>query len=493
MEHPKTQSELDASVMMHPLDSADALTIDRLRAAVRAQKGARWSIEARKPYDALLENVPAPDQVTFEPGTVGDVSGIWIHPASSRPDQVTLHFHGPSCVMHHERKMNMNARSMQTRRRILQMIATSLLAPFVAASRGEAAQTPAATTQRPRFHEPEFGTKVSAATENFGSIDLLVTNAGIFSTKPFTEFTTDDFNALVSTNLLGFLYVTQLAVEQMLKQQSGAVVSITAALADQPIAGVNAAVPMIFDLDYLHDVGARRGLNAAPLRERGLPGWRSGLSKLDMDDAAADADCDRLRPILGAQLVHDVPGVRLDRILGDQQPDADVAIAIALGDPRQHLDLARGQGLVANVLGQVLGHQCRQVRAAGVDPADHRHKFLERRAFQDIPASPGGEGPLDLDVAFGRRQHDDPRIREGPPNRGHRGDAALVGEPQIHERDVGPMRLELRDRISRRGCHGEHLHVRLVRNHGGDPLAEDRMVVDAQDADTGGFAHLNAR
>src|SRR5882757_6422722 len=86
---------------------------------------------------------------------------------------------------------------------------------------------------------------VAAALENFGRIDLLVTSAGIFSTKPFTEFTTDDFNALVSTNLLGFLYITQLAVAQMQKQKAGAVVSITAALADQPIAGVNAAVPMI--------------------------------------------------------------------------------------------------------------------------------------------------------------------------------------------------------------------------------------------------------
>src|ERR1700681_43708 len=86
---------------------------------------------------------------------------------------------------------------------------------------------------------------VAAATESFGSVDLLVTNAGIFSTKPFTAFTTEDFNALVSTNLLGFLYITQLAVEQMLQKRSGAVVSITAALADQPIAGVNAAVPMI--------------------------------------------------------------------------------------------------------------------------------------------------------------------------------------------------------------------------------------------------------
>jgi NAD(P)-dependent dehydrogenase (short-subunit alcohol dehydrogenase family) len=86
---------------------------------------------------------------------------------------------------------------------------------------------------------------VEAAIKNFGSIDVLVSNAGIFFTKPFTEFSTADFNALVSTNLLGFLYITQLTVKQMLKQKSGSVVSITAALADQPILGVNGSVPMI--------------------------------------------------------------------------------------------------------------------------------------------------------------------------------------------------------------------------------------------------------
>jgi NAD(P)-dependent dehydrogenase (short-subunit alcohol dehydrogenase family) len=86
---------------------------------------------------------------------------------------------------------------------------------------------------------------VEAALNNFGRIDVLVTNAGIFSTKPFTEFSTADFNALVSTNLLGFLYITQLTVKQMLKQKSGSVVGITAALADQPILGINGSVPMI--------------------------------------------------------------------------------------------------------------------------------------------------------------------------------------------------------------------------------------------------------
>ncbi len=70
-------------------------------------------------------------------------------------------------------------------------------------------------------------------------------NAGIFRTKPFIEFTTDDFNALVSTNLLGFLYITQFTVKQMLKQRSGNVVNISAALVDQPVASVHASVSMI--------------------------------------------------------------------------------------------------------------------------------------------------------------------------------------------------------------------------------------------------------
>jgi len=84
------------------------------------------------------------------------------------------------------------------------------------------------------------------ALEKFGSIDAVVANAGIFIAKPFTEYTADDFRALVSTNLAGFIYITQLAVKQMQARKSGgSIVSITAALVDNPIAGDPASVAMI--------------------------------------------------------------------------------------------------------------------------------------------------------------------------------------------------------------------------------------------------------
>jgi NAD(P)-dependent dehydrogenase (short-subunit alcohol dehydrogenase family) len=95
--------------------------------------------------------------------------------------------------------------------------------------------------------EPATAAKiVETALARFQSIDVLVNNAGIFFTKPFTAYTAEDFKSLVSTNLESFLYVTQLAIKQMLAQKTGgSIVTITAALARNPIRGVPAAVPML--------------------------------------------------------------------------------------------------------------------------------------------------------------------------------------------------------------------------------------------------------
>jgi NAD(P)-dependent dehydrogenase (short-subunit alcohol dehydrogenase family) len=113
----------------------------------------------------------------------------------------------------------------------------------------------------------ETATKaVEAAVSHFGTIDVLVTSAGIYRNKPFIDFTSEDFDQLVSTNLGGFLYIAQFAVKQMLKQGSGSVISVSAALADNPIAGINSSVSMI----------TKGGLNAA-IRSLAIEYAREGI------------------------------------------------------------------------------------------------------------------------------------------------------------------------------------------------------------------------
>jgi NAD(P)-dependent dehydrogenase (short-subunit alcohol dehydrogenase family) len=82
---------------------------------------------------------------------------------------------------------------------------------------------------------------INTAIRNFGRIDLLVNNAGVFIPKPFIEYTTEDFRRAAETNLLGFLYLSQLAVSQMLLQKSGHIVTITSSIVDQPVAGCAAS------------------------------------------------------------------------------------------------------------------------------------------------------------------------------------------------------------------------------------------------------------
>jgi len=95
--------------------------------------------------------------------------------------------------------------------------------------------------------EPETAKAVVAtALSRFGSIDALVNNAGIFFTKPFIDYTIEDYRRLAATNLEGFLHLTQHVVRQMLAQKrGGSIVSITTPMVDHPIAGVNASVAML--------------------------------------------------------------------------------------------------------------------------------------------------------------------------------------------------------------------------------------------------------
>jgi NAD(P)-dependent dehydrogenase (short-subunit alcohol dehydrogenase family) len=94
---------------------------------------------------------------------------------------------------------------------------------------------------------------IAAAEQRFGTIEVLIANAGIFVPMGFEDYTAEDFGRVLLTNLTGFFYMSQAAVRHMRRNEGGHVLTITTTLAQQPVAGVNAALTSL----------TKGGLNAA--------------------------------------------------------------------------------------------------------------------------------------------------------------------------------------------------------------------------------------
>ncbi|HEY2473838.1 MAG TPA: SDR family oxidoreductase [Candidatus Cybelea sp.] len=143
---------------------------------------------------------------------------------------------------------------------------------------------------------------MSEGVERFGRLDTLVNNAGIFISKPFTEYTQADYDAMLSTNIAGFFYLTQRAVRVMERQGWGHIVNITTTVAEQPINGSPALLASL----------TKGGLNAATkalaieYAQRGIRVNAAALGIIKTQESGSYAGLESLEPLHRLGKIDDV-------------------------------------------------------------------------------------------------------------------------------------------------------------------------------------------
>jgi hypothetical protein len=191
--------------------------------------------------------------------------------------------------------------------------------------------------------------------------------------------------------------------------------------------------------------------------------------------------------------------VRLHRRLTDDEALRDLRIREATRDQRQDLAFPRCQlldlggrspGCLGRAPDELFDHSPRdggrEQRLPGADGADPGYELLRRRVLEQEAARARSQCLVDVLVHVEGRQHDDfradPIAREQPASRL---DPVELGHAHVHEHDVWGESVGLGEGLLAVRRLADHRHVLFGVEDHPEARADERLVVDDQDADPG--------
>ena len=159
---------------------------------------------------------------------------------------------------------------------------------------------------------------------------------------------------------------------------------------------------------------------------------------------------------------------------------ADVLISVSFREMPQDLYLSRSQRIFTHMFGEMSCHLRGNAFFARVRLTDDLDEILRRRGLEHITAGASLQRALDLHVAFESREHHNASVRVFRADGDQRIDAADIRKSQIHQGHIRLVLTKLLDGFMARSCLSYQKHVRLIFDEYGNPLSQQRMIIDTE-------------
>jgi hypothetical protein len=202
-----------------------------------------------------------------------------------------------------------------------------------------------------------------------------------------------------------------------------------------------------------------------------------------LKQTAPERDHQGVCPIVGSQLVHQVPDMKIDGYLSDGELIGNLFVAKPVANEPEHLQLSTGKAFFSQMFGEPRRNLRMDTPFAGMYGPDHSKQIVLWHALEKVRRSSFSKCLLNLTIRLSHGQHDNASVREFPTN-GYQGIyATRSGKPLVHQGNVWPKPTVFSHCLRCVGRLASENHVFLGPNNSTEPGAKNRVVLDNQNLD----------